>query len=96
MLRQVMGVETTYFLSAIIVGVGATLVMDLWALFLKHSFHIPSFSYCLVGRWLLHMPEGTFTHANIAAAPQKHSECKVGWIAHYASGWRELCIPVLA
>ena len=81
-----MGVEATYVLGAIIVGVGATLVMDLWALFLKRAFHIPSFSYCLVGRWLLHMPEGTFTHTSIAAARQKRSECTVGWIAHYAIG----------
>jgi hypothetical protein len=81
-----MGIETTYFLGAVIVGIGATLVIDLWALFLKRTFNIPSLSYCLVGRWLLHMPEGTFTHASIAAAQPKHSECAVGWIAHYAIG----------
>lgn len=32
------------------------------------------------------MPEGTFKHASIAAAPQKDSECTVGWIAHYVIG----------
>ena len=32
------------------------------------------------------MPEGTFVHASIAAAPQKRSECTVGWIAHYIIG----------
>lgn len=60
--------------------------MDVCALFLKRAFNIPLANYCLVGRWLRHMPEGTFTHASIAAAPQKGSECTVGWIAHYVIG----------
>jgi uncharacterized membrane protein YagU involved in acid resistance len=32
------------------------------------------------------MPEGTFSHANITAAPQKPSEYTVGWVAHYTIG----------
>jgi uncharacterized membrane protein YagU involved in acid resistance len=32
------------------------------------------------------MTEGTFKHSNIATAPQKSSECEVGWIAHYMIG----------
>ena len=78
--------DATYFVGAIVVGVGATLFMDLWALFLKRTFRIPLPNYCLVGRWFCHMPEGTFRHASIAAAPQRHSECTVGWIAHYVVG----------
>ena len=81
-----MSTEATYFLGAVVVGLGATLFMDLWALFLKRAFSIPSANYCLVGRWLRHMPEGTFRHASIVAASQKHSECTVGWIAHYVIG----------
>jgi hypothetical protein len=73
-------------LSAVLVGLGATLVLDLWALLLKRGFNIPSLSYCLLGRWILHMPGGTFRHASIAAAaPQRH-ECPVGWVAHYLIG----------
>jgi hypothetical protein len=78
--------EATYFLGAVAVGLGATLFMDLWALFLKHAFSIPSANYCLVGRWFRHMPEGTFRHASIANASQKRFECTVGWIAHYVIG----------
>jgi hypothetical protein len=81
-----MSTDATYFLGAVVVGLGATLFMDVLALFLKHVFSIPSANYCLVGRWLCYMPEGTFTHANIAAAPKKRSECTVGWIAHYVIG----------
>jgi len=32
------------------------------------------------------MPEGTFQHSNIAAAPQKRAECTMGWLAHYMIG----------
>jgi len=81
-----MRLEESYILGAIAIGLGATLVMDLWNLFLKRTFGIPSLNYCLLGRWVRHMLEGTFRHASIAAAPQKPFECKVGWIAHYTIG----------
>lgn len=81
-----MSTEATYFLGAIAVGLGATLFMDVWALLLKRAFSIPSANYCLVGRWLRYMPEGTFVHASIAAASPKGSECAVGWVAHYVIG----------
>ncbi len=32
------------------VGVGATLVMDLWALLCRHVFGVPSLDLALVGR----------------------------------------------
>ena len=73
-------------ISAILIGLGATLTTDLWTLFLKRAFKIPAPNYCLVGRWLRTMPEGTFKHSNIASAPQKSADCTVGWIAHYMIG----------
>jgi hypothetical protein len=81
-----MDIEATYILCAIAIGIGATLVMDLWNLFLKRTFSILSLNYCLLGRWLGHMPGGTFRHASITAAPRKPLECPVGWIAHYTIG----------
>ncbi len=81
-----MAIEAHYILGAIAIGIGATLLMDLWNLFLKRAFGIPSLNYCLLGRWLRHMPGGTFRHASIGAAPQRPFECTVGWIAHYTIG----------
>ena len=81
-----MSIEAHVILRAIVVGIGATIGIDLWNLFLKRAFSIPSLSYCLLGRWLRHMPEGTFRHASIAAAAQKSFECTAGWIAHYTIG----------
>ena len=76
----------TYLISAVAVGLGATLFMDLWALLLNRAFGTPSANYCLVGRWFRHMPEGTFMHTSIANSSQKRFECAVGWIAHYIIG----------
>ncbi len=73
-------------ISAIIMGLGATLTFDLWALFLKFAFKITPSNICLVGRWLLYMPEGIFKHPNIMASKSKSPECIVGWIAHYLFG----------
>jgi len=72
--------------SAIPIGLGATLTFDLWAQFLKLAFKITPSNICLVGRWLRYMPEGTFRHPNIESTPQKSRECIVGWIAHYIIG----------
>jgi hypothetical protein len=84
--RVIMRIEAHYILGAIAIGIGASLIMDLWNLFLKRAFNIPSLNYCLLGRWLRHMPGGTFRHASITDAPQKPFECTVGWIAHYTIG----------
>lgn len=75
-----------HILGAIAIGLGASLLMDLWNLFLKRAFGIPSLNYCLLGRWLLHMPGGVFRHAGIGAAAEKPLECPVGWVAHYSIG----------
>ena len=72
--------------SAILMGLGATLTFDLWALLLKNAFRIAPSNICLVGRWLLYMPEGTFKHSNIISTPHKSAECTVGWVAHYLIG----------
>lgn len=81
-----MSSETSHILAAIAVGIGATLVMDIWNLFLKQTFGIASLDYCLLGRWLRHIPGGTLRHASISAATRKPFECTVGWIAHYTIG----------
>ena len=81
-----MNIQATSIVGGVLVGVGATVVQDLWNVLLKRAFGIPSLDVCLLGRWLCHMPAGTFKHASIAAAPPKNRECAVGAIAHYTIG----------
>src|SRR5688500_16316300 len=68
------------------IGAGATALMDLWVVFLKHVFGIRSFDYSLVGRWIGHFPQGRFMHACIGQAVPVRGEAALGWIAHYAIG----------
>jgi Protein of unknown function (DUF2938) len=69
----------------ILIGVGATLVMDLWALLLR-QFGIPSLNFALLGRWLGHLPERQWTHQSIAKAAPVKGELLLGWCAHYSIG----------
>ena len=66
-------------------GIGATLLMDAWNLLLKRAFGMPSLNYCMLGRWLRHMP-ARFRHESIGAAAAKSHECSTGWVAHYSIG----------
>lgn len=70
----------------ILIGLGATLTFDVWGQLLKLAFNITPSNICLVGRWICHMPEGSFKHSMIASTPHKRGECTVGWIAHYLIG----------
>lgn len=81
-----MGSDMVYIGGAVAVGVGAVLIMDLWNLFLQRACKISSLNFCLVVRWLSHMPTGTFKHASIAAVRKMPVECAIGWTAHYLIG----------
>lgn len=72
--------------AAVFIGIGATLVMDIWVLMLQRLFAIKSLDFCLVGRWFSHMLLGTFAHSKIAAAQPRPAECAIGWSAHYLIG----------
>jgi hypothetical protein len=78
--------NSTHLFAAVVIGAGATLLIDLWALLLRRAFAIPSLNYCLLGRWVLHIPGGRIAHENIAATPSKPHECRVGWTTHYLIG----------
>ena len=68
------------------IGIGATVVTDLWAFLRKRLFGVPPPDFGLVGRWLAHMIRGRFRHESIAAAPRMAGERAIGWIAHYLIG----------
>jgi len=78
--------EASGFAPALVIGIAATLAMDLWNLLLHRAFGVKSLDYCLLGRWVLHIPAGSLRHANIARAAPKRFECATGWIAHYSIG----------
>jgi hypothetical protein len=76
----------TDLLFILILGMGATATMDLWALLRRPLLGIAPPNYGLVGRWLAHMPRGQFYHDTIAKAAPIRGEKFIGWAAHYLIG----------
>lgn len=75
-----------HLMYAFPIGVGATAVMDQWAIARRHLFGIALPDYGLVGRWLGHVTRGRLRHASIKGAPSVCGERAIGWIAHYLIG----------
>ena len=73
-------------LYVFLTGVGATAVMDLWALVRRRLFRAPLPNYAFVGRWIAHLPRGRVHHDAIAAAAPARGERAIGWTAHYLIG----------
>lgn len=73
-------------LRTLLVGVGATLVMDLWALLLKQVYGVSGLDYRMLGRWLGHLAKGRLSHAGIGKSAPVAGEAVLGWAAHYAIG----------
>src|SRR4051812_3329891 len=63
-----------YLVCALLIGAGATVVMDLWLVARKRLLGVPSLDYGLVGRWLAYLARGRFRHDPIAASPPVQGE----------------------
>lgn len=82
-------------LRVALIGLGAALCMDGWALLLKQRWRIASFDYALAGRWLLWMGKGRFIHHSVINTPSLAGEKQTGWILHYVIGIGFAFIPLL-
>lgn len=77
--------STAVVVRIALVGLGATLIMDVWLLVLAR-LGVPVTSFALVGRWVGHMAHGVFVHQSIAKAPSIRFELGAGWAIHYLIG----------
>ena len=70
---------------AVVIGIGATVLMDIWAIFLYKAFGQSRPNWGPVGRWVWHLRDKVF-HDDIGdAAPYAH-EVALGWAFHYLVG----------
>ena len=74
-----------FTLRVILIGVGGTIAIDLWAVLLR-QFGILSLNFAYLGRWIGHIPQGKLIHESIAKAAPIRGELAMGWCAHYAIG----------
>jgi len=56
-----------FALRAVLIGTGATMVMDLWAIVLRQC-GVPSLNLAFLGRWIGHLRRGHWMHRSIASA----------------------------
>lgn len=70
---------------AIVIGVGATVLLDLWAQFLR-LFGLPKPNWAPPGRWFAHLLRGQVAHEDIGQAPAVVGETAIGWLFHYLVG----------
>ena len=72
--------------AAVVVGVGATAFMDMFAWLQRHVFKIHGLNYALVGRWVIGLRNGQFFHNTILQSPPQRHERAIGWLVHYGIG----------
>lgn len=72
-------------LAGVLMGLGGTAAMDLWALVLKRLFGQPMANWARVGRWVAHLRERVF-HEDFDRVAPVEGELALGWAFHYAVG----------
>ena len=74
------------FWRCVAIGVGGTVLMDLWAILLSFLPGQRWPNWAPVGRWFWHLSSGKVFHEDIGKAPAYEHELALGWIGHYAVG----------
>ena len=69
-----------------VIGIGATILMDIWAIVLSRFPGQSAPNWAPVGRWFWHLRHGQVFHDSIGAAPPYAHELALGWIGHYVVG----------
>ena len=76
-----------FIFLAVLIGIGGTALLDVWAQLLRVALDIPTPPWHLVGRWFAGMRNGQFVHRRgIGQSPEVPNELKIGWAMHYAVG----------
>lgn len=71
---------------AALVGIGGTVLMDVWAVALNRTLGIGLPNWGLVGRWTWHLRTGKVFHDAIGDAAPHANETALGWAFHYVVG----------
>jgi hypothetical protein len=72
--------------KGVVVGFGATVLMDVWAILLWKAFGQSRPNWAPVGRWFWHLKNGVVFHDDIGKAEPDAHELALGWLSHYAVG----------
>jgi hypothetical protein len=73
-------------LSGVVLGLGATVFMDLWQQLFGRLPGQSLPNWRPVGRWFWHLKDGVVFHDAIGAATPSPDDHAIGWASHYAVG----------
>jgi len=76
---------TEMVVRMVLIGAGATAVMDAWLMVLKR-LKVPTLNFAYIGRWIGNGLGFRWARDGIAKAPPVGGELLLGWLAHYATG----------
>ncbi|KQV24429.1 hypothetical protein ASC97_26375 [Rhizobium sp. Root1203] len=74
------------FWRSVVIGIGATVLMDIWAIVLAQATGGSLPNWAPVGRWFWHLGNGKVFHDDIGKAASYEHELALGWIGHYVVG----------
>ena len=73
-------------LQSIVLGIGATIVIDVWAIVRRSWPGVSQPNFGLVGRWLIGVMRGRLRLSTEITSTPSRLELVCGWVAHYAIG----------
>ena len=76
----------SFVVQAVIAGVFATAMLDLWQRLLHAVAGIPPANWAMIGRWFAYLPRGQMVHRPIGATAEVRGELALGWAMHYLIG----------
>lgn len=77
--------STQDILRIILIGIGATMIMDIWLMLLKR-IGVQTLNFAFIGRWVGHLLHGQIAHVSIGKSLPIANEVMLGWLIHYAVG----------
>ena len=75
-----------WVIVGVLMGIGGTLAMDVWAVILRQFFGQPMPNWGNVGRWATEVPKGRVFHDDIGSVSPVAGETGIGWAVHYGVG----------
>lgn len=72
---------------AVLIGLGGTVLLDVWNLLLNRTLGQPLPPWHLIGRWFAGLPRGQLVHRQgISSSAPVRGELAIGWCMHYVVG----------
>lgn len=83
-------------LQAIVIGILATMMMDILGYGRGQLLAVKGLNYGWLGRWVIGWKNLQFQHSNITQSAAQPGETALGWILHYVTGvlWAGLLLII--